>query len=84
MRSSATSRLQLLEVLLVSDEGVCRKVPATTGLSKTSVNRVHGRCVSVKVVNVNVSVNTNVDIFVNTNVDVFVNTNVDVIVNKFF
>ena len=98
MRSSATSRLQLLEVLLVSDEGVCRKVPATTGLSKTSVNRVHGRCVSVKVVNVNINVNvnvsvntnvdifvnTNVDIFVNTNVDVFVNTNVDVIVNKFF
>ena len=53
-------------------------------VQQTSVNRVHGRCVSVKVVNininvnVNVSVNTNVDVFVNTNVDVFVNTNVDV------
>ena len=51
------------------------------------VNRFHGRCVSVKVVNVkiydtvNVSVNTNVDLFANTNVDVFVNTNVDVFVN---
>ena len=57
---------------------------------RTSVNRVHGRCVSVKIVNVNiyvnvnVSVNTNVDVFVNTNFDVFVNTNVDVFVNTNF
>ena len=40
------------------------------------MNRVHGRCVSVKVVNVNinvnVSVNTNVDVFVITNFVVFV------------
>ena len=49
----------------------------------TSVNRAHGRCVSVKVVNnnVNVGVNTNVDVFVNANVDIFVNTNVDEFVN---
>ena len=51
------------------------------------MNRVHGRCVSVKVVNVNinfnvnVSVNTDVDVFDDTNVDAFVNTNVDVFVN---
>ena len=49
-------------------------------MKKTSVNRVHGRCVSVKVVNVHINVNVNVS--VNTNVDVFVNTNVDVFVNK--
>ena len=60
---------------------------------KTSVNRVHGRCIIVKVVNVNINVNinvsvdTNVDVFVNINVDVFVkvnvsvNTSVDVFVN---
>ena len=54
---------------------------------QTSVNRVHGRCVSVKVVNVNinvnfnVSVNTNVNVFVHTNIDVFVNTDVDVFFN---
>ena len=39
--------------------------------TKTSVNRVHGRCVSVKIVNVNINVNVNVS--VNTNVDVSVN-----------
>ena len=49
------------------------------------MNRVHGRCVSVKVVNVNINVdvlvNTNVDVFVNTNIHVFVNVNVTVNVN---
>ena len=44
---------------------------------KTSVNRVHGRCVSVKVFNVNINVDVNVKD--NTNVDVFVNNNVDVL-----
>ena len=54
---------------------------------KTSVNRVHGRCVNVKVVNVNINVNVNVNVnknvelFVNTNVDVFVNVNINVNVN---
>ena len=38
-------------------------------LVKTSVNRVHDRCVSVQVVNVNTNVNVNLS--VNTNVDVF-------------
>ena len=51
------------------------------------MNRVHGRCVSVKVVNVdiivnfNVSVNINVNVFVNTIVDKFLNVNVNVKVN---
>ena len=37
------------------------------------MNRVHGRCVIVSVVDVNIDVNNNVS--VNTNVDVFVDTN---------
>ena len=47
------------------------KISKTSKNSKTtSVNRVHGRCASVNVVNVNVSV------LVNANVDAIVNVNV--------
>jgi hypothetical protein len=45
---------------------------------RTSVKQIHGRFVSVKVVNVNININinVNVNVSVNTNVDVFVNVNV--------
>ena len=50
-------------------ESTIRPVKFSALQLKTSVNRVHGRCVSVKGFNVNINVNVNVKD--NTNFDVF-------------